>query len=438
LEIFGKIKKNLKDKYPKEYDKFFKNLEIDEIESSSENIILYTQNVFLKKTIERKFLDDIKILFDKYLQTSPNIEIKVKNKTIKKSNNSIKKEEFSIETKSKLLDEYSFDNFVVGESNQFAYISAKNIAKNPGELYNPFLIYGRTGIGKTHLIQAIGNFLKDSLKVIYVTSEEFTNTFLKSMRENNLSKFHEIYRNCDVLLIDDFQFIAGKDKTQEEFFHTFNELYQNKKQICLTSDKHPSLIPDLAERLKDRFEKGLILDIQPPEIETKIKIIEIQVKKHHLNLTKDAIEYLATNVESIRQIEGAILKISAISKISHINLVNKEVLKDIIKSKKHNSDITIEDIVNTIAKEFNVKPSEIVSKKRNRNIVLARRIAILLSKELTKENSTKIAKYFNFADHSGVVNSIKKLNKILEEKIDLKLKIEAVKNKIENKNVNNL
>ena len=227
-----------------------------------------------------------------------------------------------------LLPEYTFETFIIGSSNQFAYIAAKNVAENPGNAYNPLFIYGGVGLGKTHLLQAIGNHLKNKLRVIYITSEQFLNEFRKHLSAGEMDKFRNKYRNCDVLLIDDVQFFAGKDDTQEEFFHTFNELYQQKKQICLSSDRAPKKINNLVERLKSRFGAGLIVDIQPPELSTKIAIIKNKCILNGFKIPIEVIEYMATELDiNLREIEGVITKINAFAKIVGIKEITIVIIQ---------------------------------------------------------------------------------------------------------------
>jgi len=431
LSIFVKIKNSLKNENLVNYNKFIKNLEFDENNSTSTHLIIKAPNIFIANFVKRKYLNKISELYEKETGIKPKIDIITKE---------LNHKPLSIEeiiqpiTPSVLIPEYTFESFIVGPSNQFAYTAAKSIAENPGRHYNPLFIYGGVGLGKTHLLQAVGNYLKNHLNVLYVTSEQFMNEFTENIRMKTPEKFHEKYRNCDVLLIDDVQFFAGKERTQEEFFHTFNELYNQKKQICLTADRPPKKLYDLVDRLRSRFEAGLIVDIQPPELETKIEIIRKKCELNGIFLPEEIIEYIATKLDSnIREIEGMITKINAMSKILGITEITldfaKQALKEHIKDKKE--IITLEDIIKLIAKEFNIKPSEIISKSRNKNIVAARRCAIYLAREFTKESTPIIAKYFGLKDHSAVSHAIKSFNKKLKEDSEFRIKIEELKNKIQ-------
>jgi chromosomal replication initiator protein len=423
LNIFEKLKFHLKN--DPNYNKFIKNLSAQITDVS--HITIITPNIYIKNYIKRKYVKKFQEFFEKELGITPEIEISTKK---------IEKKVINLQptiSNSLLLPEYTFETFIIGSSNQFAYIAAKNVAENPGNAYNPLFIYGGVGLGKTHLLQAIGNHLKNKLRVIYITSEQFLNEFRKHLSAGEMDKFRNKYRNCDVLLIDDVQFFAGKDDTQEEFFHTFNELYQQKKQICLSSDRAPKKINNLVERLKSRFGAGLIVDIQPPELSTKIAIIKNKCILNGFKIPIEVIEYMATELDiNLREIEGVITKINAFAKIVGIKEITidfaRQALKDYIGDRKE--EVTLDDIIKLIAKEFNIKPSEIISKSRNRKIVLARRCAIYLARELTHKSTPTIAKYFGLKDHSAVSHAIKAFNKKLKEK-EFKMKIEELKNKIQ-------
>jgi len=428
--LFDKIKNELKSENPVNYNKFIKNLELDEENSDSANLIIKAPNIYIANFLKRKYLKKFKELYKKETGQDANIIFTTKEIKPKKVEEF---EELITSNPSVLIPEYTFESFITGPSNQFAYSAAKSVAENPGRNYNPLFIYGGVGLGKTHLIQAIGNYLKNRLKVIYVTSEQFMNEFRENVRNHTMDRFHEKYRNCDVLLIDDVQFFAQKEQTQEEFFHTFNELYNQKKQICLTADRPPKKLYDLVDRLRNRFEAGLIADIQPPELETKIEIIRKKCEINGIYLPDEIIEFIATKLESnIREIEGMIVKLHALAKLLGVNEITidfaKQALKEHIKDKKEN--ITLEDIITIIAKEFNIKPSEITSKSRNKNIVAARRCAIYLAREFTKDSTPTIAKHFGLKDHSAVSHAIKAFNKKLKEDNDFRIKIEELKNKI--------
>ena len=326
-----------------------------------------------------------------------------------------------------LNDNYNFNRFVVGSCNQFAHAASIAVAKQPAKNYNPLFIYGGSGLGKTHLLNAIGllaTATHPSLNIMYVSAEEFMNEMINSIRYDRMPKFREKYRNISCLLIDDIHFLAGKDRTQEEFFHTFNTLHDSGKQIVVTSDKFPKDIPNLESRLRSRFEWGLIADIQPPEIETKIAIIEKKIQENKIDLPSNVIHYIASHVESnIRELEGFLVRIGAYSSLTgreiDLDLV-KEVLSSLVKHNKK-GEVSIEEIIKVIAGKLNIKISDIKAHNKNKNIVFARQIAMYLSRKLTNYSFPDIGQKIGGRDHSTVIYAN---NKILNSiKSDNKLKI---------------
>jgi chromosomal replication initiator protein len=325
-----------------------------------------------------------------------------------------------------LNNNYTFDRFVVGPCNQFAHAASIAVAKQPAKNYNPLFIYGGSGLGKTHLLNAIG-FLTTTahpeLNVMYVSAEEFMNEMINSIRYDRMPKFREKYRNISCLLIDDIHFLAGKERTQEEFFHTFNTLHDSGKQIVVTSDKFPKDIPNLEGRLRSRFEWGLIADIQPPEIETKIAIIEKKMQENQITLPSNVAHYIASHVESnIRELEGFLVRISAYSSLTgreiDLDLV-KDVLKHLVKS-NGNQEVSIEEIIKAVAGKLNVKISDIKAHNKNKHFVFARQIAMYLARKLTTASFPDIGQKIGGRDHSTVIYATNKiLNKI---EVDSKLK----------------
>jgi chromosomal replication initiator protein len=325
-----------------------------------------------------------------------------------------------------LNDNYNFDRFVVGACNQFAHAASIAVAKQPAKNYNPLFIYGGSGLGKTHLLNAIGLLTTSthpSLNIMYVSAEEFMNEMINSIRYDRMPKFREKYRNISCLLIDDIHFLAGKDRTQEEFFHTFNTLHDSGKQIVVTSDKFPKDIPNLESRLRSRFEWGLIADIQPPEIETKIAIIEKKIQENKIDLSHNVVHYIASHVESnIRELEGFLVRIGAYSSLTgkeiDLDLV-KEVLSSLVKHNKK-GEVSIEEIIKVIAGKLNIKISDIKAHNKNKNIVFARQIAMYLARKLTNCSFPDIGQKIGGRDHSTVIYAN---NKILNNiKVDSKLK----------------
>jgi chromosomal replication initiator protein len=316
---------------------------------------------------------------------------------------------------------YSFENFVIGAGNQFAHAASQAAADTPGRRYNPLFIYGGVGLGKTHLLNAVGHRIiknrtvSDPTKVCYISSEEFTNELVNSIRFERMDGFRKKFRNTEVLLIDDIQFISGKERTQIEFFHTFNSLYENKKQIVLTSDKLPREIPDFEERLKSRFEWGLIADIQAPDVETKVAILKKKSDLENIYIPNDVAFFLASNINSnVRILEGCLIRLGAFSSLTkqEINLeMAKEVLKNFIRDKE--ATVTIDSIQRQVSSYFDLKPKDLRSKRRLKQFVVPRQIGMYLSRKLTPSSLIEIGGKFGGKDHSTVIHAINKI----EEKV---------------------
>jgi chromosomal replication initiator protein len=331
---------------------------------------------------------------------------------------------------------YSFDRFVVGASNQFAHAASVAVADQPAKNYNPLFIYGGVGLGKTHLLNAIGlKTLKlfPDMNVVYVSAEVFMNELINSIRYDKMPKFREKFRNIDCMLIDDIQFIAGKERTQEEFFHTFNTLHDAGKQIVVTSDKFPKDIPNLEGRLRSRFEWGLIADIQPPEIETKIAILEKKAQENHISLPGNVSLYIASQAETnIRELEGYLVRIAAYSSLTgheiDIDLV-KAVLKKLLR-REEKREITIDEIIKAAASKFNIKIADIRSPKKNKNLVLARQISMFLAREMTSASFPDIGAKIGGRDHSTVIYAHNKIKKGMETDQTLRDIIEEIQETI--------
>ena len=424
-----------------EYDRYIKQLKFNEKASNSDQMAFVAPNILIANWVKTKYAEKLAHLFELKTGKKPEIKIILKEhvKTTKAKALPIEMVDTIKTTKNTILNpSYTFDSFVVGSSNQYAYTAAKSIAEKPGIMYNPVFIYGPTGLGKTHLIHAIGNFCQNKGKsVIYATIEQFMNDFTYNLRNQSMDRFRDKYRSCDVLLIDDTQFLSNKIQTQEEFFHTFNELHSAGKQIVLTSDKPPKMINGLEERLKSRFEWGLIADIGLPELETKIAIIKKKCELDGINLNSDIINYIATNMgDNIREIESAIINLNAYASLMRQEITlefAKNVMREQIKERREN--ISLEDIIATIAKDLNIKPSEIKSTKRSKNIVEARRIGIYLARTLTPNSMPSLANYFGMKDHTAVSHNIKKINELIMSNESFKLRVEALKNKILTKEI---
>ncbi|MDI9570569.1 MAG: chromosomal replication initiator protein DnaA [Pseudomonadota bacterium] len=337
---------------------------------------------------------------------------------------------------------YTFERFVIGASNQFAHAAAMAVAEQTEQAvksYNPLFIYGGVGLGKTHLLNAIGMKALDlfpHLNIVYVSAESFMNELIKCIRDDKMPGFRDKYRNIDCLLMDDIQFIAGKERTQEEFFHTFNTLHDAGRQIVVTSDKFPKEIPNLENRIRNRFEWGLIADIQPPDIETKVAIIEKKANENNIDLPENVAYYIASNAESnIREMEGFLLRILAYSSLKRreidIELV-REVLKHMIRTNVR-AEISIEDIVKAVSAKYGVKTSDIKSHKKNKNIVAARQMCMHLARKLTNSSFPDIGERIGGRDHSTVIYACKKIGKLIETDGKLKNLSEEIEDALNNK-----
>lgn len=321
-----------------------------------------------------------------------------------------------------LNQKYTFEEFVVGSNNQLAHAAAAAVAANPGHSYNPFFVYGPVGIGKTHLVQAIAHKLlndKPDSIINYVTSENFTNELVESIRFNKMVEFRNKYRNSDLLIIDDIQFIAGKDKTQEEFFHTFSTLHGYNRQIIIASDRPPSEINKLEERLRSRFSMGLICDIQPPDYETRMAILNKKAASMNISLDPEVTAYIAENLTSnIREFEGALIRINALSKLTNVPITLKlatEALKEIFTSTK-SRELGPDLIKEVVCRYYNVTVAEIESKNRHKQISLPRQVAMYIIRNLTDLALADIGTHFGSRDHSTVINACKNITKEMEEK----------------------
>ncbi|RKQ60410.1 chromosomal replication initiator protein DnaA [Thermovibrio guaymasensis] len=329
------------------------------------------------------------------------------------------------EIQSNLNPKYTFDNFIVGASNQFAHAAARAVAENPGKAYNPLFIYGGVGLGKTHLMQAIGNYIKSKdprKRILYTTTETFMNQLIEALKGDRISSFREKYRNIDVLLIDDIQFIGGKERTQIEFFHTFNALYDAGKQVVLTSDRPPKDIPTLTERLRSRFEWGLIADIQPPDFETRVAILKRKAEVENIEVSDKVIKLLATIIKSnIRQLEGALIKLKAKATLEGRPITEKLVRelfseeKPEEKRKEKIREISIKIIKETVSSELGVEVELLDSPTRKKRVAFARQVAMYLAKKIGGYPYTQIAVSFNRDDHTTVMHAVRKIEEMIEE-----------------------
>lgn len=430
-ELWKKNIAILKEKIsPQNFDTWISPIKIA---SADGNIIsLSVPNRFFRDWITENYLDSIRNTLSDVMGVEVKVNIVVNKAEIiqtttnnkSKQNNIIPSQQPTKQHRMhpSLNPNYSFDRFVVGTSNQFAHAASVAVAKQPARAYNPLFIYGGVGLGKTHLLNATGimtvNMYPNS-NVLYVSAEEFMNELINSIRYDRMSKFREKYRKIDSLLIDDIQFIAGKERTQEEFFHTFNTLHDSGKQIVVTSDKFPKDIPNLEERLRSRFEWGLIADIQPPEIETRVAIIEKKAQENSIELPSSVAYYIASNAinANIRELEGFLTRIAAFSSLTareiDMDLV-KEVLKKVLRQSEKKS-VSVDEVIKTVSEKFNIKIADIKSQKKSKNLVGPRQIAMYLSRKLTNASFPDIGTKIGGRDHSTIIYAYNKITKMIEQ-----------------------
>jgi len=330
-----------------------------------------------------------------------------------------------------LNPEYTFENFIVGPCNRLAHAAALAVAQSPGIAYNPLFIYGKVGLGKTHLMQAIGHYIKNrsDLKMAYIPAEFFVNEYIQSIKNKTTYNFRNKFRNLDFLLIDDIHFIAGKGGSQEEFFHTFNFLYDNKKQMILSSDRPPKEITAIEERIISRFEWGLVVDLQPPDFETRVAILKKKAEIRNIVINDDIIFLIAEKVEdNIRVLEGILNRILALSKLTNSE-INEELVNEIIDGfkRKGKRKITLETIMEMVCNYFNISEKEIKSGKRIKNILIPRQIAMYLARDLTTSSLNSIGEFFGIKDHTTVINACKKVKKLIENDTYIKNSVENIK-----------
>lgn len=441
IDILSELKKTLSDI---SFNTWFSDTEI--LSMSDSKIIIGCNNSLILETINLRYIDTLNNIT--YSLTNQNYKIKVmlkedfkkdhtssntKNLTVSSSN-----KEISNNFSTNLNNKYTFETFVVGNSNRFAHAASLAVAESPSKAYNPLFIYGGVGLGKTHLMHAIGHLINENnknLKVVYITSEKFINELISAIKDDKNIEFRNKYRNVDVLLIDDVQFIAGKERTQEEFFHTFNALHESNKQIILSSDRPPKEIKTLEERLCSRFEWGLIADIQPPDYETRIAILRKKADVDKLNIPNEVLIYIATKIKSnIRELEGALLRVVAYTNLTNSNVsldLAKEALKDLINT-KNSKTITIEYIQETIANYFDLNIDMLKSQRRTQNIAFPRQIAMYLCRKLTDSSLPKIGENFGGRDHTTVIHAYEKILNKIESDQDFNNTINELSNKILN------
>ena len=428
-ELWNKILETIKEELsPQAYNSWFSQTKV--VKFGENELIISAPGEFCKDWLEKHYTGFIKDIFKRTLNSDDNLKIgfriaeqKFPAPSRSAPKKKTKKEDIFFKNTSLLLNpKYTFGDFVVGNSNRFAHAACLAVAQSPAKAYNPLFVYGGVGLGKTHLIQAIGNYITQhdgKTRVLYISSEKFTNELINSIKDGSTAAFRDKYRSVDILLIDDIQFLAGKERTQEEFFHTFNTLYESNKQIVITSDRPPKDITTLEERLISRFEWGLTTDIQPPDFETRIAILRKKAQAENLNVPNEVIDFIAEKIPSnIRQLEGALTKLTAYSILTKKELSissAQNILKDVIPLE--NKKISINQIQKVVTDYYTIKASFLLSKKRTKDVVLARQVAIYLSRELTALSLNSIGEAFGRRDHTTVLHSYTKIkNKIEKDK----------------------
>ena len=439
-QIWNQAKELLKDEMSQiSHKTWIEPLKIASIENN--NIVLFSEDSFKRDMADTKFHDLIMNTFSVILQKDCNVSIVCKEELDSKIENISLQENKKLTSnsngdyfKTSLNPKFTFSNFVVGDNNRFAHAASLAVAEAPGTAYNPLFLYGGVGLGKTHLMHAIGNevlFNNKNAKVLYVTSEKFTNEFIDALKNASTEKFRQKYRNIDVLLIDDIQFIAGKDSTQEEFFHTFNELRENGKQIVLSSDKPPKDISLLEERLKTRFEWGLIADVSMADYETRFAILKKKKDETHLIIDDEILSNIAAKIDSnIRELEGVFNKLVAQSSLTHTPITMEMAEKAInVVIMQKASVISIEYIQEMVCKFFNITIKDLKSSQRSNDIAFPRQIGMYLCRTLTNESFPKIGEAFGKRDHTTVMHGYKKIEQDIKQnpESNTKLIVESVK-----------
>ncbi|WP_026489265.1 chromosomal replication initiator protein DnaA [Butyrivibrio sp. XBB1001] len=430
------------------YRTWIEPLTVYKIENNTVMILIPQDNPVALQYISKNYMDFFKVTVSEFLEEMVEISF-ILNKDIinneethENKNTDNEQGQYSGNSNidhSNLNPKYRFDTFVVGSNNKFAHSAALAVAESPGISYNPLFLYGGPGLGKTHLMHSIGHFVMEhnhQAKVLYVTSEQFTNEVIESIRSGkaeSMSKLREKYRTVDVLMVDDVQFIIGKESTQEEFFHTFNELHQAGKQIILSSDKPPKEMETLEERFRSRFEMGLIADIQSPDYETRMAILRKNAENYGKHIDDEVINYIATNIKSnIRELEGAYNKIIAYSRLNNVDITLEnamEALKDIIYPDK-SKVITPQLIIDTVCEQYGSKKEDIFSKRRNSEIVLPRQVIMYLCREHTDASLEEIGKLLGKKDHTTVMSGINKIKKQMTFDEELNKNLDIIMKKI--------
>ncbi|MFB9860040.1 chromosomal replication initiator protein DnaA [Salinicoccus siamensis] len=402
----------------------------------NEKAVIKADTQFQRDWLEKNYSGLIQEQLYEVMGEKPEIRITTEEEETPMQTVTEKKPEPEVPVHTQLNVNNTFETFVIGNGNRFSHAASLAVAEAPAKAYNPLFIYGGVGLGKTHLMHAIGHYVlehRPNAKVAYLSSEKFTNEFINSIRDNKTEEFRNRYRNVDVLLIDDIQFLAGKESTQEEFFHTFNALHEDNKQIVISSDRTPKEIPTLEDRLRSRFEWGLITDITPPDLETRIAILRKKCEEEKVEIPNEAMIYIANHIHTnIRELEGALTRVAAYSKLVNQPLTPEmvsEALKDLVTQSK-SKKITISDIQEAVASFYDIQIEAFESKKRTKSIAFPRQIAMYLARELTDYSLPKIGEVFGGRDHSTVIHAHEKISKMVSEDETFKQELEEIENRI--------
>jgi len=428
-----------------EFDTWFSRIHFGSIEGKT--VTLYVPSAFFKDRFELTYSEKMEKALSKAASTAISVKLEVKKDIQKVSQSTAPKaaapaapkpaKEKKTQNDYMLNPAYVFDSFIPGENSNFAYSAAMAIAKNPGSVYNPCLIYGGVGLGKTHLLQSIGNYIQknSNLKIMYVTAENFTNDFIQSINEKTQRQFQKKYRSVAVLLMDDIQFLQQKEGIQSELFNTFNDLYDTGRQIVFTSDRPVEELRGISDRLRSRFSRGLNIDIQPPDFETRVAILNAKCREKNFSMSSDVIEYIAKNISSnVRALESCITKLMAYSQLLNKDIsleTAKEQLKQIINSNNDSSGISIGMIIKCVAAYYNISPYDIKGKSRGQSVIIPRQVAMYLCRSMTDFSTTEIASEFGGKNHTTVIYNVQKINALMQlEDSDMRVTINKLTNQI--------